>query len=66
MTVLVVRLVGSAGRQRLAGALGKASEGVGVADCDVREDLAVELDAGELQAVHELRVATFRSGARPR
>src|SRR5882762_9563244 len=46
----------SAGRQRLAGALGKASEGVCVADCDVSQDLAVELDPGELQPVYELRV----------
>ena len=49
--------VSSAGRcQRLAGAVSKASERVGVADGDVREDLAVELHARELQAVHELRV----------
>ena len=34
----------SAGSQRLAGALGKSSEGVGVADGDVRQDLAVQLD----------------------
>src|ERR1700752_62708 len=47
----------SAGSQRLAGAVGKTSEGVGVADGDVREDLAVELVAGELQAMHELAVA---------
>ena len=46
----------SAGRQRLAGAVGKASEGVAVADGDVGQDLAVELDAGELETVHELRV----------
>src|ERR1700733_772061 len=48
--------VSSAGRQRLAGAVGKASEGVGVADGDVREDLAVQLDARELEAVDELGV----------
>src|SRR5215204_2709411 len=40
----------------LPGLLGKASERLGVADGDVREDLAVELDAGLLQAVHELAV----------
>src|SRR5438105_2536043 len=50
------RSAGSAGGQRLAGALGKTSEGVGVADGDVRQDLAVELDARGLQAVDELRV----------
>src|SRR5947208_16693710 len=48
--------VSSAGRQRLTGALGKASEGVGVAYRDVGQDLAIELHARELQAVHELRV----------
>src|SRR5205807_7775997 len=47
---------GSAGRQRLAGALGKAPEGLCVADRDVREDLAVQLDPGELESVHQLRV----------
>src|SRR3954452_17097280 len=44
-------------RCRLAGDLGKSGERLGVADRDVREDLAVELDAGELEAVHERAVA---------
>src|ERR687888_2489604 len=43
--------------RRLAGALGKASEGLGVADGDVCEYLAVQLDPGEGEAVHQLRVA---------
>src|SRR4051794_10132394 len=43
--------------RRLAGGLGKASEGLGVAHGDVGEALAVELDAGQLQAVHERAVA---------
>ena len=52
---MVLVVVGcSAGGQRLTGALGKASEGVGVADGDVGKDLAVELDAGELETVHQL------------
>src|SRR5581483_1314786 len=46
----------SAGRQRLAGAVGKPSEGLGVTDGDVGQDLAVELDPGGLQSVHELGV----------
>src|ERR1700733_1893232 len=46
----------SAGRQRLTGAVGKASEGVAVTHGDVREDLAVELHPGQLEAMHELRV----------
>ena len=37
--------------------LGKTSERLGVADGDVREHLAVELDARQAQAVHELAVA---------
>src|SRR5688572_29752425 len=41
----------------LPGFLGKTSERLGVADGDVREHLAVELDAGLLEAVHELAVA---------
>ena len=52
----VCRRAGS-GSRRLAGDLGKTSEGVGVAHGDVGEHLAVELDAGQLEAVHELRVA---------
>src|SRR6185503_3780347 len=41
----------------LPGFLGKTSERLGVADGDVREHLAVKLDAGRLEAVHELAVA---------
>ncbi len=43
-------------RQCLAGLLGKTSKRLGVADGDVGEDLAVELDTGTLEAVNELRV----------
>src|SRR4051812_10111189 len=43
-------------RRGLPGFLGKTSERLGVADGDVREHLAVELDAGLLQAMHELAV----------
>src|SRR3954453_12480599 len=39
--------------RRLSGAVGEASERLGVADGDVREDLAVELHLGQLQSVHE-------------
>src|SRR5436190_21018849 len=52
--LLAVRLRSGSGRH--PGALGKASERVGVADGDVREDLAVYLDLGEAKAVHELAV----------
>src|SRR4051812_49918972 len=45
------------GRRRLAGALGESAEGLGVAHGDVSQHLAVELDAGELQAVDEGAVA---------
>src|SRR5688572_351303 len=45
------------GRRRLAGALGESAEGLGVAHGDVREHLPVELDLGQLEAVHELGVA---------
>src|SRR5215217_3429764 len=44
------------GRRRLAGALGESAEGLGVARGDVRQHLAVELDAGQLEAVHERAV----------
>ncbi len=40
----------SAGSQRLTGALGKASEGIGVVHGDVGQDLAVELDVREIEA----------------
>src|SRR4051794_41977565 len=50
-------VLGGSGRRRLTGGVGESREGLGVADGDVREDLAVELDAGELEAVHELSVA---------
>src|SRR5436190_24213601 len=52
--LLTVRLRSGSGR--LPGALGKTSERLGVADGDVREDLAVQLDLGEPHAVHELAV----------
>src|ERR687896_1575010 len=45
------------GRGRLAGALGESAEGLGIAHGDVREHLAVELDPGQLEAVHEGAVA---------
>src|ERR687896_1559694 len=45
------------GRGRLAGALGESAEGLGIAHGDVREHLAVELDPGQLEAVHEGGVA---------
>ena len=50
----------------LPGFLGKTSERLGVAHGDVRQHLAVELDAGLLQAVHELAVATCPPGGRRR
>src|SRR5450755_315438 len=46
----------SAGSQRLTGALGETSEGVGVVDGHVGQNLAIELNLGDLQSVHELRV----------
>src|SRR5947209_8467082 len=55
LAVLVVRRL-SAGRQRLTGAVGKASKRLGVAHGDVGQDLAVELHPGRLEAVDELRV----------
>src|SRR4051812_17732893 len=45
------------GRRRLAGALGESAEGLGVAHGDVGQHLAVELDAGQLEAVYERAVA---------
>src|SRR5919204_839098 len=47
---------GCSGSRRLPGALGKPSERLGIADCDVRQDLAVELDLRQAQTVHELAV----------
>src|SRR3979409_2479245 len=47
----------ASGSRRLPGASGKASERLGVADGDVGQHLAVELDLGQLQAVHQLAVA---------
>src|SRR3954466_10736756 len=44
------------GSRRLPGALRKTSEGLGVANGDVGQHLAVELDLRELQTVHELAV----------
>src|SRR3712207_6433075 len=43
-------------RRSLSGALGESAEGLGIAHGDVGQDLAVQLDAGELQAVHERAV----------
>src|SRR4051812_16842489 len=54
---VVLRSVCLSGSRRLPGGLRKSAEGVGVADRDVREHLAVKLDAGQLEAVHELAVA---------
>src|SRR5919204_1382731 len=50
------RLLGGSGR-RLSGGIGKSAEGLGVADGDVGQHLAIQLDAGELQAVDERPVA---------
>src|SRR4051794_26265169 len=44
------------GSRRLPGALGKTSERLGIANGDVRQDLAVELDLGQPQSVHQLAV----------
>src|SRR3954453_8987270 len=55
-------------RRRLAGAFGESAEGVGVADGDVREHLSIQLDAGLLEAEHELGVRhalTPRGGVDP-
>jgi hypothetical protein len=52
--VLSLCCLGGVGRFGLLGQLGKAR---GVVDGDVGQDLAVQLDAGLLQAVDELRVA---------
>lgn len=40
----------------LLGNLSELCEGLGVVVGDLCEDLAVEIDAGELEAVHEVRV----------
>src|SRR3954465_12878700 len=45
------------GSRRLPGGLGKSAERLSVADGDVGQHLAVELDLGQAQAVHELAVA---------
>src|SRR4051794_32106116 len=45
------------GRRRLAGAFGESAERLGVAHGDVGQHLAVDLDAGELHAVHERGIA---------
>src|SRR3954449_11772805 len=47
----------ASGSRRLPGASRKTSEGLGVADGDVGQHLAVELDLGQAQAVHQLAVA---------
>ena len=53
-SVAVVRALYAATASRAC--LGKTSERLRVAHGDVREHLAVDLDAGLLQAVHELAV----------
>src|SRR3954453_9199888 len=45
------------GSRRLPGGLSKSAERLSVADGDVGQHLAVELDLGQAQAVHELAVA---------
>src|SRR3954452_2331701 len=47
----------ASGSRRLPGGLSKTSEGLGVADGDVGQHLAVELDLSQAQAVHQLAVA---------
>src|SRR3954452_14713105 len=47
----------ASGSRRLPGGLSKTSEGLGVAHGDVGQHLAVELDLGQAQAVHQLAVA---------
>src|SRR6202034_641265 len=44
------------GSRRLAGGIDESAERLGIADCDVGEDLAVELDPCQLEAVDQLRV----------
>src|SRR4051812_17567819 len=51
------------GRRGLAGALDKSAEGLGVAHGDVGQDLAVQFDAGQRQAVDE-RAVGHALGAR--
>src|SRR3954447_8416811 len=53
------------GRRGLSGALGKSAERLGVAHGDVGQDLAVQLDARQLQAVDE-RGVRHALGARGR
>src|SRR3954454_18538633 len=48
---------GSLSGRGLPGCLNKSAERLGVAHGDVGQNLAVQLDAGQLEAVHELRVA---------
>src|SRR3954447_25610947 len=48
---------GSLSRRGLPGCLGESAERLGVAHSDVGQDLPVQLDTGQLHAVHELRVA---------
>src|SRR3981189_3098181 len=44
------------GCRRLTGGLGKSAEGLGIARGDGGQDLAVQLDAGQLEAVDERAV----------
>src|SRR3954466_14747695 len=48
---------GSLSGRGLPGCLGESAERLRVAHGDVGQDLAVELDSGQLEPVHELRVA---------
>src|SRR5437868_5929367 len=45
------------GRRTLPGKLDESAKRIAVADRDLGEHLAVHLDAGLLQAVHQLRIA---------
>src|SRR3954469_10203689 len=48
---------GSLSGRGLPGCLGESAERLGVAHGDVSQHLAVQLDTGQLETVHELRVA---------
>src|SRR3954449_8432411 len=48
---------GSLSGRGLPGCLGESAEGLGVAHGHVGQNLAVQLDSGQLEPVHELRVA---------
>src|SRR4051794_34128359 len=48
---------GSLSGRGLPGCLGESAEGLGIAHGDVSQNLAVQLHTGQLEPVHELRVA---------